>query len=462
MSSISLLTASVTGHLEKVVGGGYVRTETQELQRFAIDGVVPGAAVLPESAEQVAEIVRLLAEEKLSLIACGARTALGIGMPPAQYDVALDISRLRGIAHYDPGDLTVSVDAGTPLTELGKVLAGQGQFVPLAVPRLAQATAAGAVASGLDSPLRHFYGTARDFMIGLEFVEGTGARTKSGGRVVKNVTGYDFHKLMHGALGSLGVITRVNFRTFPLQPSRRGFVAGFANEAAALGFARALADSPLTPALLETFSSQFGELFLGDDGPLGSLRKTLRPWTTCVGYEGSEQVCERYAGELAAMADSASAQHAGVMDEAQFAALFEILREAPILLSEMVRQTVVFRFAVLPADLGCLIRSLRSFAEESGMTAPILIRSRGIIYLALLASDGADVTFIRAMQFWKNVGSLRNQMEIHATILFGPAQWKRELDVWAYGPSSIDLHQRVKKAFDPHSMFAPGRFAGGL
>ena len=76
----------------------------------------------------------------------------------------------------------------------------------------------GAIASGLDSPLRHFYGTARDFLIGAEFVDGTGALAKSGGRVVKNVTGYDFHKLLNGSLGSLAVITRMNFRTFPLHP----------------------------------------------------------------------------------------------------------------------------------------------------------------------------------------------------------------------------------------------------
>ena len=100
--------------------------------------------------------------------------------------------------------------------------------MPLAVPFLAHATIGGLVASGVDSPLRQFYGTARDFLLGMEFVTGEGAVAKSGGRVVKNVTGYDIHKLMIGSLGTLGVITHVNFRTFPLPIRSRGFVARFA------------------------------------------------------------------------------------------------------------------------------------------------------------------------------------------------------------------------------------------
>ena len=99
-------------------------------------------------------------------------------MPPSRYDVALDMTRVRGIEHYDPGDLTISVNAGTPLKELATILAEKNQFLPLAVPFFENATVGGTIASGLDSPLRHFYGTARDFVLGAEFVDGTGALAK--------------------------------------------------------------------------------------------------------------------------------------------------------------------------------------------------------------------------------------------------------------------------------------------
>ena len=163
----------------------------------------------------------------MALVATGARTKLGIGYAPSRYDLALDMTRLNKVIAYDPGDLTLSVEAGVPLAKLAQVLAEHRQFLPLAVPFANRTTIGGLIASGVDSPLRQFYGTARDFLLGMEFVTGEGVAAKSGGRVVKNVTGYDIHKLMIGALGTLGVITRVNFKTFPMPLATRGFVARF-------------------------------------------------------------------------------------------------------------------------------------------------------------------------------------------------------------------------------------------
>ena len=192
MSSI----ANFSGQLEKLVGSDRVRTSKAVLKEFAIAGRAPIAVLKPRSAEEVAEITRFAAAEKLAVVACGSRSKLDLGMPPQRYDLALDITGLCQIAHYDPGDLTVSVDAGIPLMELSKALAEKRQFLPLAVPCSATATVGGAIASGIDSMLRMQYGASRDFLIGAEFVDGTGKRCKSGGRVVKNVTGYDLHKLL--------------------------------------------------------------------------------------------------------------------------------------------------------------------------------------------------------------------------------------------------------------------------
>ncbi len=456
------LTSSVTARFESIVGNAFVRTEPSVLDAYRIDGVLPSVAVQPENAEQAAEIVKIAIEEDFSVIASGARTSLAIGMPPLRHDVALDMTRIRGIAHYDPGDLTISVNAGTPLAELAKILAEKNQFLPLATPFFEKATVGGAIASGLDSPLRHFYGTARDFMIGAEFVDGTGAMAKSGGRVVKNVTGYDFHKLLNGSLGSLAVVTRVNFRTFPLQPSRRGFLASFADETGALGFAKQIVDSPLTPTVLEVLSPEFAELFLEDKLPVASLKLDVEAWTVCVGFEGSAEVCERYRRDLSRLARTASARDAIAVHDSQFLSLLEILREAPAAMSRVVEQAVVLRFVTLPGKLPDLARALRSFASSSWMNSAILIRSASIVYLALLPRDGDETAIKQAAYFWKSVGSLRGQLEFNASILFCPAEWKNELDVWAYAEGAIDLGQRVKKAFDPSGTFARGRFVGDM
>ena len=124
------------------------------------------------------------------------------------------------------------------------MLAEQKQFLPLVVPFLERATIGGIVAANSSSPLRHAYGGVRDFCLGMEFVTGEGLQAKSGGRVVKNVTGYDLHKLLIGSLGTLGVITRVNFRTFPLLPAQGTFVASFSAAESAFQFCGAISHSP--------------------------------------------------------------------------------------------------------------------------------------------------------------------------------------------------------------------------
>src|SRR5262249_49239431 len=155
----------------------------------------PTAAVRPGSSEEVVEVVKYAVVEKLALVSCGARTKLGIGSPPSRYDIALDLTRLDRVISHDPGDLTLCVEAGIPLHKLSGELAKHGQFLPLLVPYFDRGTRGGTVATGVDSPLRQFYGTARDYVLGMEFVCGDGVHSKSGGRVVKNVTGYDLHKL---------------------------------------------------------------------------------------------------------------------------------------------------------------------------------------------------------------------------------------------------------------------------
>src|SRR5262249_17594815 len=147
---------------------------------------------------EVAELVRFAVSHKLAVVCCGSRSKIELGMPPGRYDLAIDLTGLREIVHYDPDDLTLSVDAGLSLAELAGALAARNQFLPLAVPFAETATIGGTVASGVDSTLRLQYGAARDFLIGAEFVDGTGRLCKSGGRVVKNVTGYDLHKLLIG------------------------------------------------------------------------------------------------------------------------------------------------------------------------------------------------------------------------------------------------------------------------
>src|SRR5712671_3536582 len=311
--------ANLAPALEAILGPSRVLSEPAARATYAVDEIIPSAVAKPSSPEQAAEVVHFTALEKLALIPCGARTKLRIGMPPSRYDIALDMTALNQIVHCDPGDLTLSAGAGTPIAKLNATLFEHHQFIPLLVPWYSRSTIGGTIASGIDSPLRQFYGTARDFLIGAEFVTGSGALTKSGGRVVKNVTGYDLHKLLIGSLGTLAIITRLNFRTFPAPiAGSRGFVASFPTAEGALALRRAVAQSPLTPLTFDIVSPGLAQIF-SEKTPTtpetavfsGEARDarhfTLPPigdwfhpreWQLCAAFAGPPEVLDRYTRDL--------------------------------------------------------------------------------------------------------------------------------------------------------------------
>src|ERR1039457_2624906 len=257
--------ALMAARIAQQFGAENVLTSAAQLVAYEVDGIRPAAAVLAKSAEEIAEILGFAESEKRAVIPCGARTKLGIGMPPARYDIALDLSRMNRVLAYEPRDLTLGVEPGVPFSTLATALAAEKQFLPLNPPFLTRATIGGILASDSASPLRHSYGGPRDFVLGLEFVTGDGAIAKSGGRVVKNVSGYDLHKLLIGSLGTLAVITRVNFRTFPLRPAQGTFVAAFSTPEPAFRYCSAIAHSSLTPQMVEVADPGAAQLLFSKD-----------------------------------------------------------------------------------------------------------------------------------------------------------------------------------------------------
>ena len=457
-------TANLATRLASVLGSHRIIAAETELREYAIDGLAPGAIVRPATAQEAAEVVRFAITEKLAVVATGSRSKLDLGMPSAGYDLALDMTALHDIAHFDPADLTLSVDAGLPLRQLAEVLAEKGQFLPLAVPCYESSTVAGALASGIDSTLRKQYGTARDFLIGAEFVDGKGALCKSGGRVVKNVTGYDMHKLLIGSLGTLGVFTRLNFRTFTLPQAHGGHLACFSNLEGASAYRDAIEKSGLSLANLETLSPELVAL----TGTV--LRETnvefagcLDPgkWCVCASFEGNEAVVPRIGRDLQKLANEAAAADSEILDAASDAHLGAVLREAFDWLRWDSPSVALFRIALpqsKPGDLADLL----CIAQESALRGALLLRAAAIIYFVLLA-ENEDESALRAMEnAATRVFSLAAAGQGHATLLHAPSKLKSRVSVWGPKRADLGMMQRVKRSFDPHNIFAPGRFVGGI
>jgi glycolate oxidase FAD binding subunit len=455
--------ANLSSQLEKLVGSDRVHTSEATLQTFAIVGRAPMAVLKSRTPEEVAEIVSFAAVEKLAVVACGSRTKLELGMPPERYDLALDMTDLRQIAHYDPGDLTVSVDAGLPLKELATVLAVKKQFLPLAVPWSATSTVAGAISSGIDSALRQQYGTARDFLIGAEFVDGTGKRCKSGGRVVKNVTGYDLHKLLIGALGTLAVITRLNFRTFPLPESRGACIAAFPTIEAARSFHDSLLKSGLPFSNLELFDSQFSALlagYLNQAGPGISGSPGENAWHVFASFEGMAGVMVRMQRELRERCGQSQAAHQETLDARNSQQWSDALRESFDWLRSAAVNVALLR-VVLPQWAPGDVTELHQTLKQSTLRSAFALRACNVAHLALL-SAGDEQTNAAMEHCVSYVYSRAIAKNGSATLLHSPLWLKDRINAWGPNRADFPVMQRVKQAFDPYNIFAPGRFVGGL
>jgi glycolate oxidase FAD binding subunit len=465
---MSISARILSSQLASIVGEKYFVADPEQLQAYAVDGNTPAAVVRPGSSEEVVQTVKFAVAEKLAIVVTGARTKLGIGLPPGQFDIALDVTRLNRVLAYDPGDLTLSVEAGIPLCDVQSALAERGQFLPLAVPFASRTTVGGTILSGVDSPLRQLYGTARDYILGLEFVTGEGIAAKSGGRVVKNVTGYDIHKLLAGSLGTLGVVTVINLRTFPRPSNTRGFFSSFETLDDALGLRHRIAKSPLTLLSLEILSPQAAELISGEaatriePSPFTANLFSSKHWTLTASFTGSNDVLARCERELREMAESSGALGAEIIGEEQASGLFGQLREFVPIALESSPATTIVKMSVLPSRMADLLKIAVRAVDENGMRWAAMARGLGVIYFALLPTERTEQTLKKVAQATSKIFAGCVRLDGNATVPWCPSEWKPALNIWGPTRGDFELMRKLKKLFDPSDVFSPGRFAGGI
>src|SRR5206468_645910 len=246
----------------------------------AIDGVVPSLVVAPASTDETAAVVAFAAGERLAIVPRGSGAALEQGAPAERVDLVLDLSRLDRIVEYNPDDLTISVEAGVTAGALAATLGPPGQLLPIDPPGGGARTLGGLVATNASGPLRARYGTMRDLLLGVRFVQADGVVTWGGARVVKSVTGYDVPKLLVGALGTLGILGELTLRLHPLPEAEATCLLPLRSTEIAQDVVARLVDSPLQPSRCELLDAA---ALAGDAGvtitgcaPLGLLRVALR------------------------------------------------------------------------------------------------------------------------------------------------------------------------------------------
>lgn len=414
---------------------------SETVYRYAAAGVVPRYVIQPGSGAEVAAAVHAAGRGGLALIPAGHPTHLDVGAPPRRYDAALTTRRLDRILAHDAGDMTVTVEAGVSLGALATALAAARQWLPLDPARACDMTVGGLIAADRSGPARFGYGKVRDWLIGVKVVTADGQLVKGGGRVVKNVAGYDLPKLFAGSFGTLGVIVEATFKVLPLPEREALFVWPAPALAEALARAAAVLGSSVFPIVLEALNEPAAETL--------GLAAGACVVVACAGSAACLDEQERRIASL-------SGGGARRLSEQQGLGLRRALADFSQPAAE---DALVARLSGLPTVLAALLPEVDAVAQARHTIAEIAAHAgSGVAWCQFLGGRGADALAGLA-------GGLRAAArERGAWIVFEsvPPALRGRIDPWGFGAPALRLMAGVKHALDPDGMFSPGRFVGGI
>ena len=404
----------------------------------AVAGVTPACVAYPGTVEQAAGVMTAVAGLGMTVVPRGSGRMISWGPPPARCDVITDMTRMDRILEHAAGDLVVRAEAGVTLGHLGKVLAEKGQRLALDAPP--GATVGGVLAMGAAGPLRLRYGTPRDLLIGITVVRPDGRVAHSGGKVVKNVAGYDIGKLFAGSRGTLGLITEATFRLHPLAALTTYVTRDYDDAAAAAEAVLAAAASPLQASAAEISRPEPGA-----------------PVRAGIMLEGNASGVRERAGRMAAL----------LGNDAQTSL------EAPGWWGQQGEAAAgpaggtLVRVAFWAAGLRRVLDAIDAVAVDAGV-APAVNGSAGagVLYVSLDAGEDADqvAVFVRALRAATGFGRADDPGALargSVVVLTAPAGVQASVDMWGPVPG-LGLMRAVKRQFDPGCTMAPGRFAGGI
>jgi glycolate oxidase FAD binding subunit len=380
--------------------------------------------VAPGSAEQIAEVLRFANEYGLSVVPTGGGTKLGWGNPVAP-EIFLSLARMNAVREHAWQDLTCTVEAGCTWTAMQAALADHGQTVALDPVWPERATVGGVVAANDSGALRLRYGGLRDLIIGMTVVLADGTIAKTGGKVVKNVAGYDLHKLMTGSFGTLGVIAEVNFRLHPVEQHTQTWTAS--------GELDALADLMMRvhASTMQVSGMQFRGLHRESSDRLD------------VRFAGRPECLARHEEQLRTMAASLEMKPAG---EDVWQAREKLVDDAGS------RDSLVFKATMLPGEIAAVQKKLAAWQGET----ICVTQATGIMTAAV---------FSGTLQFAMLVDELREMLQStggSVVVLRMPQASNPKPDVWGYASDALPLMREIKRRFDLNRVLSPGRFVGGI
>ena len=429
--------------LRATVGPANVLTGI-ELTPYVVEGRTPEAAVFPGSVEEVAAVIGLAAETARPVTPWGGGTAASVGIPTARTGLVLGLRRLGRLLEHEPGDLTATVEAGMTVEMFQTALRSRGQWMSLDPADAHLATVGGVLATNASGPRRHLYGTARDLLIGVTVVTADGAVVRGGGKVVKNVAGYDLPKLFVGSYGTLGVIVEATVKLRPLPDHERLVCIRFERLKDAGAAVRSVMASDLIPNAIELLDAT------------ASTAISVTGAALVVGFDGLREQVDWQCAELARLAGACGGHEAQPLQADTWSRLGTAARAtSPV-------AAAVMTFAVLPSQVAEMMEQGAGVARARGLNTAWAAHAGIGVVRAMVAADvvptePAAIAVVLAE--WREMARGGGG---HATLEWAPLAVKSLVPVWDDPGAAARIMERIKAQLDPQNILNPGRFVAGI
>ncbi|HEU5227856.1 MAG TPA: FAD-binding oxidoreductase [Ktedonobacteraceae bacterium] len=439
---------ALAGMLQRHVPTASLVTDTDTLRNYSVDGVLPRLVVTPSTVDDLAQVVALANKHDLTLMPRGGGSCMNLGGIAERIDVLIETRKLTALLEHESPDLTCHVEAGITLADLQAHLATKGQRLALDPPGAQQITIGGLLASNVSGPKRLRYGTARDLLIGLRVVQANGEISRSGGRVVKNVAGYDLNKLYIGSLGTLGVIAEANFKLHPIPVAERTLLLTHTNVNDALQTVIAIRTSLLTPSALELIDAGAAS----DMTDLFGFNLPGNGYTLAVNFEGSPASIDRQLNEARLMARQYNALMGEDLEGEEQERFWNIIREHT-------QGTLTCKVVILVSQIASYLQQVEQVCRRHELEAAVIAHAgNGILYIELRPGDAVPRVVAAIAELRRYAQAAKGSLVVERC----PVDLKRRISIWGDPGTNFPMMQRLKQQFDPKGIFVKGRFLGGL
>lgn len=443
LGAIAPLSAISAIQLWEELGTGW---KTQ-LERTVAPGTTVKGVVFPDSAAALAKVMFAANREQWQVLPCGSGSKLDWGgvvggnQSDSQPLMAVSTGRLNRLIDHAVGDLTVTVEAGMGFAELQAILTKTGQFLAIDPAFPERATIGGMVATADTGSLRHRYHSLRDMLLGLSFVRADGQIAKAGGRVVKNVAGYDLMKLLTGSYGTLGILTQITLRVYPLPEASQTVV--LAGEVGLIQQAVSrLLSSVLTPASVDLLSSQMVQAL---------ALPLVTGMAIAVRFQSIQSSVQQQVNRTLELGRSLGLT--AFTDPEVDAALWQKLGSSMTAADQ--QSAIACKIGVRPSNAATMLEQIGHIMPPSLVWYGQIHAASGLGRLIFSSPDVSPEILLQVRSQCETSGGF-------LSILQAPLALKKQMDVWGYSGNALTLMRKLKHQFDPHARLSPHRFVGGI